>query len=359
MRGQLQALLRRAASTQGRSKIDIDWDNLSFNLDHHGQEMFCAVWNGPAKGWEGQLQDYGPLSLMPSAQALNYGQSIFEGMKARRTAKDRIVLFRPEMNASRMKDGARRLCMPEVPQHTFINAVEETVRANSEYVPPLGKGALYIRPLLFGSGPILGLAPAPSYTFVTYCAAVGSYFKGGQLKPIDLVVENKFHRAAPGGMGGTKAAGNYSAVLQIQRAANAKGFADVVYLDCKTDAYLEEVSACNIFVVKGRTIKTPPLTGTILPGVTRDSILQLARKRGYDVKEQPIPVVEALEADEIFTTGTAVVVSPVGSLTHKGKRRVYGGGVAPTPVGLELYGDLTAIQNEQTGDHFGWVHPVC
>lgn len=337
---------------------EIDWDKLGFGLDHPGKVMYQAEWSS-TNGWEGQMKEYGPLSLMPSAQALNYGQSIFEGLKARRTIADEIVLFRPNRNAARMMDGARRLCMAEVPEEMFINAMEDIVKANHEYVPPTDKGSLYIRPLLFGSGEILGLGPAPSYTFVVFCAAVGSYFKGGQLSPIDLVIEDRFHRAAPGGMGGTKAAGNYSPVLLTQRAARTKGYSDVVYLDAKTDQYLEEVSSCNIFVVKGKTIKTPPLLGTILPGVTRESIMELAAARGYDVEEAPVSVSEALEADEVFTTGTAVSVSSVGSLTCNGEKYMYGNGSTPTPIALELYEALTEMQTGRVEDPFGWVHPVC
>jgi len=233
------------------------------------------------------------------------------------------------------------------------------VRANADFVPPMGKGSLYLRPLVMGTGPILGLGPAPSYTFCVYCAAVGSYFKGGQLTPIDLIVETRFHRAAPGGMGGTKCAGNYSPVLVTQLAAKREGFSDVVYLDAKTDTYLEEVSSCNIFVVKGRTIRTPPLQGTILPGVTRRSVIELARTRGYSVEEVPVSVSDAMEADEIFTTGTAVVLSPVGSLTHEGVRRQFGVPGEPSPIALELYDALTSLQTEKSDDSFGWVYPVC
>lgn len=221
--------------------------------------MYVANCEAGSTKWEGSLQPYGPMQLYPSAQALNYGQAIFEGMKAQRSANGRIVLFRPDCNAERMEQGAARLSMCSPPQDLFIEAVKQTVIANQDFVPPPGKGSLYLRPLLMGTGPILGLGPAPSYTFVIYCAAVGSYFKGGQLTPIDLIVETRFHRAAPGGMGGTKCAGNYSPVLVTQLAAKKEGYADVVYLDAKTDTELEEVSSCNIFVVKGKTIKTPPL----------------------------------------------------------------------------------------------------
>lgn len=248
--------------------------------------------------------------------------------------------------------------MPAPPADLFVSAIQQLVRDNQDYVPPQGKGSLYVRPLLLGTGGILGLGPAPSYTFTIYCAAVGAYFKGGQMTPIDLVVEEHFHRAAPGGMGGTKAAGNYSPVLTTQLSAKQNGYADVVYLDAKTDTYLEEVSSCNIFTVKGKHIKTPALLGTILPGITRMSILELAAAKGYTVEEAPVTLEEALQADEIFTSGTAVVVSPVGSLTHKGKKTQYGEPGVPGPVATELYTALTDVQQEKVADQHSWVVPV-
>lgn len=341
-----------------RAKTKIDWDSLGFGLKDVASTMYVATWS-PDKGWsKGGLQPYGPLPLLPSAQVLNYGQAAFEGMKAQWSAKNRIVVFRPDMNAARLHAGAERLSMPAVPQDQFVEAVKSIVRANQDYVPPMGKGSLYLRPLLIGSGPILGLGPAPEYTFTIYAAAVGAYFKSGQLTPIDLIVEERFHRAAPGGMGGTKAAGNYSPVLVTQLEAKKGGYSDVVYLDAKTDTYLEEVSSCNIFSVKGKTIRTPPLQGTILPGVTRRSIIELARKRGYTVEEVPVSVTEAMEADELFTTGTAVVVCSVGSLTHRGVRKAYTEPGQPGKVALEMYNALTDIQSEKAVDTEGWVVPI-
>ncbi|GIL67686.1 hypothetical protein Vafri_21024 [Volvox africanus] len=341
-----------------RAKANVDWDSLGFGLKDVAETMYVSEWT-PDKGWDqGKLVPYGPITIMPSAQVLNYGQGIFEGMKAQESAKGRVVVFRPDQNAARFKAGAARMSMPAVPEEQFVEAVKSTVAANLDYVPPIGKGSLYLRPLLLGTGPILGLGPAPSYTFTIFAAAVGAYFKGGQLTPIDLIVEERFHRAAPGGMGGTKAAGNYSPVLVTQLEAKKNGFSDVVYLDAKTDTYLEEVSSCNIFVVKGRTIKTPPLQGTILPGVTRRSIVELARSRGYDVREEPVTVHEAMEADEVFTTGTAVVVSSVGSMVYRGQRRQYTEPGQAGKVALEMYSNLTDIQTERADDNFGWVVPI-
>ncbi|EFN59069.1 hypothetical protein CHLNCDRAFT_137805 [Chlorella variabilis] len=359
-RRQQQRLLARAEQATAERATEFDWDSLGFGLTHVGSTMWMATCSAEDGQWsKGELQPYGPLPMFPSAQALNYGQAVFEGMKAQRSAKDRIVLFRPDANAGRMAEGAARLSMIPPPPELFVEAVTQTVAANADFVPPQGKGSLYLRPLLVGSGPILGLGPAPSYTLVVYCASVGSYFKGGQLTPIDLLVETRFHRSAPGGMGGTKCAGNYSPVLVTQLAAKKEGYSDVVYLDAKTDTYLEEVSSCNIFAVKGKTIRTPPLQGTILPGVTRRSIIELARSRGYTVEEVPVPVEEAMQADELFTTGTAVVVSPVGSLTYKGGRRQYAEDGQPGSVALELYDQLTGLQQERYPDPFGWVVPVC
>lgn len=359
-RRQQRLAARAQLAAQAAPPAEVDWDSLGFGLSRVGATMWMASCDATSGKWStGELQPYGPLPMYPSAQALNYGQAVFEGMKAQRTAKDRIVLFRPDANADRMIEGAKRLSMVPPPKELFLEAVTKVVEANADWVPPQGKGSLYLRPLLIGSGPILGLGPAPAYTLVVYCASVGAYFKGGQLTPIDLIVEEHFHRAAPGGMGGTKCAGNYSPVLVTQLAAKKDGYSDVVYLDAKTDTYLEEVSSCNIFVVKGKTIRTPPLKGTILPGVTRRSIIELARSRGYTVEEEPVSVTEAMEADEIFTTGTAVVVSPVGSLTYQGERRQFGEPGQPSPVALELYDQLTGLQQERYPDPFGWVYPVC
>ena len=338
---------------------DIDWDALGFGLQHVASTMYVATCPAGSDAWTGSLQPYGPMSLYPSSQVLNYGQSVFEGMKAQRTASGGIVLFRPDCNAARMQDGAARLSMACPSTSAFISAVEDVVRANAKMVPPQGKGSLYLRPLLMGTGPILGLGPAPEYTFCVYCAAVGSYFKGGQLTPIDLKVDTQFHRSAPRGMGGTKAAGNYSPVMVQQLAAKKEGYSDVLYLDAAHDRYLEEVSSCNIFIKRGNVISTPPISGSILPGVTRRSVVELARSKGYEVREEQVSIEMAMEADEVFTTGTAVVLSPVGSLTYEGTTRKFGEQGVPTETALELYEALTGLQQERIPDEFGWVHRVC
>lgn len=304
-----------------------------------------------------KVEPYGDLSLSPAAAVLNYGQGIFEGMKAFRTVDGEVVCFRPDQNAARFAEGAGRMSMPPVPSDVFVEAVKKCISANRDYIPPEGKGSLYLRPLLIGTGPILGLGPAPSYTFLVYCSPVASYFKGGQLTPIDLVVEESYHRAAPGGTGSTKCIGNYSPVLKVQLAAKKEGFSDVIYLDAVNNKYIEEVSSCNFFVVNGKTIATPALGGSILPGITRKSIIELAKQKGYTVEERDVSVEEVIAAEECFCTGTAVVVVPVGSVTYRGEKKVFQeGGIGA--VGQSLYDELTGLQSGKVEDKMNWLENI-
>eukprot|EP00227_Mantoniella_beaufortii_P019682 CAMPEP_0197591158 /NCGR_PEP_ID=MMETSP1326-20131121/12907_1 /TAXON_ID=1155430 /ORGANISM="Genus nov. species nov., Strain RCC2288" /LENGTH=404 /DNA_ID=CAMNT_0043156529 /DNA_START=177 /DNA_END=1391 /DNA_ORIENTATION=- len=343
-------------ATSTPAKAAVDWDKLGFGLT---ETAFMFTTSCPIDGeWsEGEIIPYGNLSLSPAAAVLNYGQGIFEGMKAFRTVDGRVVTFRPDQNAARFAEGAGRMSMPPVPAHIFVNAVKKCISANRDYIPPEGKGSLYLRPLLIGTGPILGLGPAPSYTFLIYCSPVASYFKGGQLTPIDLVVEESYHRAAPGGTGSTKCIGNYSPVLKVQLAAKKAGFSDVIYLDAVENKYIEEVSSCNFFVVKGNTISTPSLGGSILPGITRKSIIDLARAKGFTVEERNVSVEEVVEADECFATGTAVCVVPIGSVTLRGAKTVYQNGTVG-PVGQSLYDELTGLQSGKVADNLGWLAEV-
>ncbi|KAH9664082.1 Branched-chain-amino-acid aminotransferase 3 [Citrus sinensis] len=283
----------------------------------------------------------------------SFSSGLFEGLKAYRKQDGNILLFRPEENAMRMQVGAERMCMPSPSVEQFVEAVKATVLANKRWIPPSGKGSLYIRPLLMGSGAVLGLAPAPEYTFLIYVSPVGNYFKEG-IAPINLVVEHELHRATPGGTGGVKTIGNYAAVLKAQSAAKAKGYSDVLYLDCVHKRYLEEVSSCNIFVVKGNVISTPVIKGTILPGITRKSIIDVAQSQGFQVEERLVTVEELLDADEVFCTGTAVVVSPVGSITYLGKRVSYGEGGFGA-VSQQLYSVLTQLQMGLIADKMNWT----
>ena len=334
---------------------DIDWDSLTFSLTPTDTMYLTESKQGEA--WmPGDLRPYGNMSISPAAGVLNYGQGLFEGMKAYRTIDGKVVFFRPEENARRMQRGADRLKMPPVPESVFVDAVEQVVAANLSWIPPVGKGALYVRPLLMGSGPVLGVAPAPSYTFLVYATPVGPYFKGG-VTAIDLLISEEYHRAAPGGSGGVKAIGNYAPGMMPSKKAKAAGFAEVIYLDAETHSYIEEVGAANFFCLKDGKLYTPELTGTILPGITRDSIIKLARSNGMEVIETKVSAEFVMGADEAFCCGTAAVISPIGSITKNNKKVVFGNG-EPGKVTTNLYDQLTGIQNGSIEDTFGWLHEV-
>ncbi|KAM3409608.1 hypothetical protein ACQJBY_002102 [Aegilops geniculata] len=339
--------------TQTSEFADLDWENLGFGLVQ--TDYMYTTKCGPDGNFDkGGMVPFGPIEMNPASGVLNYGQGLFEGLKAYRKTDGSILLFRPMENAMRMQTGAERMCMPAPPVEQFVDAVKQTVLANKRWVPPTGKGSLYIRPLLVGSGAVLGLAPAPEYTFLIFASPVGNYFKEG-LAPINLIVEDKFHRATPGGTGGVKTIGNYASVLMAQKIAKEKGYSDVLYLDAVEKKYLEEVSSCNIFVVKGNVISTPAIKGTILPGITRKSIIDVALSKGFQVEERLVSVDELLDADEVFCTGTAVVVSPVGSITYQGKRIEYAGNQGVGAVSRQLYTSLTSLQMGQVEDPIGWT----
>ena len=316
--------------------------------------MFVA--NGSWEdGWsEGRMVDFQPLNLSPAACVLNYGQGLFEGMKARRTPDGKITLFRPEMNARRAAEGARRLVMPEVSESMFIKAVKKVAEENKRWVPPHGKGELYLRPILFGSSARLGVSPAEEYMFVVFAVPVGPYFKGG-MTPISLRVSQNHHRAAPGGSGGVKAIGNYAPGMMPSRRAKSEGYSEIIYLDAVEHNYVEEVGAANFFCVKDGVVYTPELTGTILPGITRLSIIELARSMGLTVIEEKVSIDFALSCDEAFCAGTAAVISPIGSIQHGDIEEDFGG-VGDTT--LALYERLTGIMGGALEDSFNWTVEV-
>ncbi|KDP41567.1 hypothetical protein JCGZ_15974 [Jatropha curcas] len=333
---------------------NMDWDNLGFGMTPTDY-MYMVKCSKDGSFETGQLTSYGNLELSPSAGVLNYGQGLYEGTKAYRKEDGRLLLFRPDQNAIRMKMGADRMCMPCPSIDQFVDAVKQIAVANKRWVPPPGKGTLYIRPLLIGSGPILGLAPAPEYTFLVYASPVGNYFKEG-LAPLNLYIEEEFHRASRGGAGGVKSITNYAPVLKAIARAKSRGFSDVLYLDSVNKKYIEEVSSCNIFLVKGNVISTPAANGTILQGVTRRSIIEIARDNGYQVEERAIQVDELKVADEVFCTGTAVGVAPVGNITYQGTRVEYK--MRNGSVAEKLYAILEGIKTGVIEDKKGWITEI-
>ncbi|KAM4121537.1 hypothetical protein ACB094_01G013300 [Castanea mollissima] len=329
----------------------LDWDNLGFGI-MPTDYMYLMKCSKGEDFEQGQLNRYGNIELGPAAGVLNYGQAVYEGTKVHRKEDGRLLLFRPEQNAIRMKFGAERMCMPSPSIDQFVDAVKQTVLANKRWVPPPGKGSLYVRPLLMGSGQILGLGAAPEYTFLVYVSPVGNYFKEG-FAPLNLYVEKDFDRASRGGTGGIKSITNYAPGLKALTKAKNRGFSDVLYLDSVNKKNIEEVSSCNIFIVKGNAISTPAINGTILPGVTRRSIIEIARDHGYQVKERVIPIDELTDADEVFCTGTAVGVASVGSITYEGKRIKFKTGAQTVSQGL--YSTLVGIKTGLVEDKMGWI----
>ncbi|KAL9244113.1 hypothetical protein vseg_017921 [Gypsophila vaccaria] len=329
---------------------NIDWDRIGFGLTPTDY-MYVMKCSKDDNFTEGQLNRFGNIELSPSAGVLNYGQGIFEGLKAIKREDGRLVMFRPDQNALRMKVGAERMCMPSPSVDQFIDAVKQTALANKRWIPPPGKGSLYLRPLLIGTGPILGLGPAPEYTFLIYASPVGNYFKDGTAA-LNLYVDTEYDRASRGGTGAIKTIGNYGPGLKPLMRAKSRGFSDVLYLDSVNGKYIEEVSSCNVFLVKENTIATPPAKGTILPGITRKSIIEIARDLGYEVEERPITIDELLRADEVFGTGTAVVVSPVGTITYQDKRVEFQ--INHASICKKLLSTYIGIQNGLVEDKKGW-----
>ncbi len=338
------------------NKQNIDWDQLGFSV-FPTRSMWKATCESGENWSGGELVPYGNIEMSPAAGVLHYGQGVFEGLKAYHTSKDRIVLFRPDMNGQRIQDSCRRLWMPEMSTEFFMNSVMKVVRDNMDYVPPYKKGGLYIRPVVWGTGPTIGVAPADTYTFLILTVPVGPYFKGG-IKPLNLIASETYHRAAPKGIGNVKAIGNYSASLEPVMKAKADGFDEVLYLRADDERYVDEVGSANIFIRKGNKLVTPRLSGTILPGITRNSILHLAANQfGLDIKEDDLLLEDIFNADEAFCTGTAVVITPIGQITYKGSTHEIGDGNMGEAA-TELRQTLVGIQREEVDDPYGWIHPV-
>ena len=333
--------------------VNIKWDNLGFDVTPT-KSMFKAKCSQNGKWGNGLIVPYGNIELSPAANVLNYGQGAFEGVKAFRTIKNNIVLFRVDKNASRMALSTKRLWIPEMDEEFFVESIKNLVKDNIDYIPPHGKGSLYIRPVVWGTSAGIGVKPATEYTFMIFVTPVGPYFKKGT-KPLNLKITDEYHRAAPKGIGNIKAIGNYSASLYALKEAKDEGFDEVIYLDAAEEKFIEEVGSANIFIVKNDKILTPPLAGSILEGVTRDSVCIVADKiLKIPVKEVKLTIKDLINADEVFCTGTAVIVSPIGKLSYGGK----GHNINQNKIGQvtrKIRETILAIQNEKINDNFGWL----
>ncbi len=339
------------------AKKDIDWSNLGFGYVKTDKRFVAHYKNG---AWDnGVITDDDKVVISECAGVLQYSQSCFEGMKAYTTENGHTVIFRPDMNASRMADSCRRLEMPVFPEDKFVEAIAETVRANEDWVPPYGSGAsLYIRPYMFGSNPVIGVKPADEYQFRVFTTPVGPYFKGGA-KPLTIKVSD-FDRAAPHGTGHIKAGLNYAMSLHAIVTAHAEGYAENMYLDPATRTKVEETGGANfLFVTKDGKVVTPK-SDSILPSITRRSLVHVAKEYlGLEVEEREVLFDEVKDFAECGLCGTAAVISPVGKIVDHGKEICLPSGMDEMgPVTKKLYETLTGIQMGRIEAPKGWIYTV-
>lgn len=339
------------------SKKEIDWANIGFGYIQTDQRYVSNFKDGQ---WdEGGLTEDATITLNECAGVLQYAQTIFEGLKAYTTEDGRIVTFRPDLNASRMVDSARRLEMPEFPVERFVEAVEQVVAANADFVPPYGSGAtLYLRPYMFGVNPVIGVKPATEYQFRIFATPVGPYFKGGA-KPITIRVCD-FDRAAPHGTGHIKAGLNYAMSLHAIVDAHNQGYDENMYLDSATRTKVEETGGANfIFITKDGKLVTPK-SDTILPSITRRSLVYVAKEYlGMEVEEREVLLEEVKDFAECGLCGTAAVISPVGKIVDHGTEICFPSGMEEMgPITKKLYDTLTGIQMGRIEAPEGWIHVI-
>ena len=334
-----------------------DESNLSFG-DIPTDYMFMMNYE-IGRGWfDPRIEPYGSFRIDPAAMTLHYGQSIFEGLKAYRGKDGGIFLFRPEENLKRLNRSAARVCMPDVDADVFMEGLKKLILLERDWIPKNNGTSLYIRPFMFATEPHLGVRPAKRYLFLIIVCPVGAYYKEG-LNPVKIYVEDKYVRAASGGTGEAKTAGNYAASLLAAEEAKKKGFTQVLWLDAAERRYVEEVGTMNMFFVIGDEVVTAPLTGSILPGITRDSVIRLVRDWGMKVSERSLAIDEVIAAArdgrlrEAFGTGTAAVISPVGQITYKDSDYVVAGGKMGE-LSLRLYEEIVGIQYGEKKDPYGW-----
>ncbi|MBQ8178514.1 MAG: branched-chain amino acid aminotransferase [Clostridia bacterium] len=343
-----------------QKKAKPDFSKLGFGKYFTDHMLIMDYKNG---AWcEPEIVPYGSFSLDPSTCVLHYGQGIFEGLKAYKNAEGKITMFRPYDNFKRMNRSAERLCMPTIDVDKMVEWLKELILVDEEWIPTAPGTALYIRPTMVATDAMLGVHPGHTYRFFIILSPVGSYYPNG-LQPTKILVEKEYVRAPLGGTGEAKCMGNYAASLLAGDIANKKGYEQVLWLDSNEHKYVEEVGAMNMFFVFDGVVKTPALVGSILPGITRDSVLQILRSEGKPVEECRISVDEIVamneqgKLDEAFGSGTAAVISPVGVLNIGGEDKVINN-FEMGPITSYLYDKLTGIQYGRYEDTFGWVVKV-
>lgn len=338
-------------------------DPLKLKFGHHFTDYMFTLSYTEGKGWHSpEIKPYGPLMMDPAASVLHYGQEIFEGQKAYKSERDEILMFRPDENAKRFNRSMERMSMPTLPEEDFIRYEEELLKLEERWIPKVKGAALYIRPTGIAVEPALGVRPSNEYLFFIITCPVGPYYSTG-FNPVSLWVSEEYSRAGEGGTGAAKAGGNYGGSLIASKKAAANGYNQVLWLDAKEHRYVEEVGAMNILFVMGNQLVTPPTGGTILPGITRKSVLKLAEDMGLEPVERPVTIDEVVEGidagkvTEVFGAGTAAVISPVGKIGYKGKDYIINNNKTG-PWAEKLFDTLTGIQYGKLDDKFNWVHIV-
>lgn len=338
------------------------WDqNLGFGK-YFTDYMFTMDWT-VNKGWHNaKIEPYAPICLDPATLVLHYAQETFEGLKAYKSKDGNVLLFRPEMNARRFANSNRRLCMEILPEEMFVEAIEKLVAHEVDWIPTAEGTSLYIRPFMFATEAAVGVHPSSAYKFVIILSPVGAYYPEG-VNPVKIYVEDEYVRATKGGTGFTKCGGNYAASIAAQVKAEKLGYTQVLWLDGVERKYVEEVGTMNVMFKIDNKIITAPCDGTVLPGVTRDSILHILKDWGYEVEERHLSIDELMEAgrkgklEEAFGTGTAAVISPVGQLYYKGET-VTINDFKTGELTQKLYDTLTGIQWGNVKDTYGWTRIV-
>lgn len=352
----LEIGLEKAAPDQFKHKPD--QSSLGFGV-HFTDHMLLMKWNRQ-QGWhDAKVCPYHSFSLDPAAMVFHYGQAIFEGLKAYKGKDGQVFLFRPKDNIERMNNSAVRMCMPRLPVEKVFKALKALVYLDRDWIPTAAGATLYIRPTMIAVEPALGVRPAEEYYFFVIMCPVGAYYPEG-FKPTKIFVTDRYVRAVKGGVGHVKTAGNYAASIMAAKEAHQAGYTQVLWLDACERKYVEEVGTSNIFFLIRNELVTPPLGGSILPGITRDSVIKLARSWGVTVVERPVSIDEIVEASksgdlvEAFGTGTAAVISPVGELCYQGQKYVVGNGETGA-CSQRLFDELQAIQNGFQDDTYKWV----
>jgi branched-chain amino acid aminotransferase len=337
-------------------KANLDWKNLAFGY-HRTDYNIRYEWKD-GKWSEGALVEGESISMHMAATALHYGQACFEGLKVFELKNGDAAVFRIDENAKRLMRSCEKIFMEPVPEELFEEAVFRVVNANRKYVPPYGTGAsLYVRPIAIGTGPQIGVKPATEYMFIVFVTPVGPYFKTG-FKPVDLIVEEEYDRAAPNGVGNSKVAGNYAAGLRASIRAKSKGYTEVLYLDAKEKRYIDESGPANFFAISKAGQYLTPKSDSILPSITNMSIVTLAQEMGLNPERRPVSVEEIFDFKEAGCCGTAAVITPVGSITYRDRKVVYSKDGQAGEHCQALYKKLTSIQMGEEPDTYGWVRVI-